>query len=119
MSKLQQLQARKERLEDELRHVEKQVYDLETSYLNDSSQYGNVLKGFEGFLAPSKTNSLKKSRNFKTEDRLFSLSSTSSPAAEELRNNQNDMKEGSKKDKGNFGGSKSGFGAGRPKRDAD
>eukprot|EP00959_Pyramimonas_sp_CCMP1952_P411250 8617600-Pyramimonas_sp.AAC.1 len=59
MSKIHQLQARKDRLEDELRHVEKQVYDLETSYLNDSSQYGNVLKGFEGFLAPSKTNRVR------------------------------------------------------------
>mmetsp|Transcript_38585 Transcript_38585/g.46677 ORF Transcript_38585/g.46677 Transcript_38585/m.46677 type:complete len:119 (+) Transcript_38585:72-428(+) len=83
-STLQQLQHRKERLEEELRHVEKQVYDLETSYLNDSSQYGNVLKGFEGFLAPSKNQSVKKTRNFKTEDRLFSLSSMTSPAAEEL-----------------------------------
>mmetsp|Transcript_31375 Transcript_31375/g.52695 ORF Transcript_31375/g.52695 Transcript_31375/m.52695 type:complete len:120 (+) Transcript_31375:289-648(+) len=119
MSKLQHLQARKERLEDELRHVEKQVYDLETSYLNDSSQHGNVLKGFEGFLAPTKTNSLKKSRNFKTEDRLFSLSSTSSPAAAELTS-QADMKEGSKHNKGHFGGIKSsGGGAGRPRREAD
>jgi hypothetical protein len=32
-----------------------QVYDLETSYLNDSNQNGNVLKGFEGYLAPTKT----------------------------------------------------------------
>ncbi|KAK3285654.1 hypothetical protein CYMTET_6743 [Cymbomonas tetramitiformis] len=87
-SQLQQLAQKKERLEDELRHVEKQVYDLETSYLNDSSQHGNVLKGFEGFLAPSKTNTMKKSRNFKTEDRLFSLSSLSSPAAEELNAGQ-------------------------------
>jgi hypothetical protein len=31
-----------------------QVYDLETSYLQDSSLVGNVLKGFEGFLASSK-----------------------------------------------------------------
>jgi len=33
----------------------RQVYDLETSYLNDSNQNGNVLKGFEGYLAPTKT----------------------------------------------------------------
>ena len=35
--------------------MEKQVYNLETSYLNDSSTHGNVLKGFLGFLGPAKT----------------------------------------------------------------
>ena len=52
---LEALAQRKARLEDELRDVEKQVYHLETSYLNDSSTHGNVLKGFEGFLGPAKT----------------------------------------------------------------
>lgn len=52
---LEALAQRKSRLEDELREVEKQVYNLETSYLNDSSTHGNVLKGFEGFLGPAKT----------------------------------------------------------------
>mmetsp|Transcript_15472 Transcript_15472/g.52855 ORF Transcript_15472/g.52855 Transcript_15472/m.52855 type:complete len:112 (+) Transcript_15472:155-490(+) len=81
---LQALQQRKDRLEEELRNVEKQVYDLETSYLNDSSQQGNVLRGFEGFLAAQKANALKRARNFKVEDRLFSLSSKSSQATDEL-----------------------------------
>ena len=31
-----------------------QLYDLETTYLHDSSQCGNVLKGFEGFLSSMK-----------------------------------------------------------------
>ena len=104
---------------------------METNYLNDSSTNGNVLKGFEGFLATHKATScapvprpaslasrtalahsaasppappplprarrsvhpsraaqffarLKRARNFKTEDRLFSLSSSTSPAVEEL-----------------------------------
>lgn len=57
---------------------------METSYLQDPSQCGNVLKGFEGFLSSSKnTTLLKRSRKFQPEDRLFSLSSTTSPAAEE------------------------------------
>ena len=80
-STLAALQQRKERLDEELKQVEKQVYDLETTYLNDSSQYGNVLKGFEGFLSQTKNTSQKKARNFKPEDRLFSLSSTSSHTA--------------------------------------
>ena len=112
---LEQLEQRKQKLDDELKEVEKQVYNLETSYLNDSSTHGNVLKGFEGFLTQHKATScaaplasgnaplhfslplieqilhsthskhprsrrLKRARNFKPEDRLFSLSSASSPA---------------------------------------
>ncbi|KAI8574412.1 hypothetical protein RHMOL_Rhmol01G0351600 [Rhododendron molle] len=85
------------KLHEELRNIEKQlstrsliahlnlqVYDMETSYLQDPSQCGNVLKGFEGFLSSSKsTTLLKRSRKFQPEDRLFSLSSVTSPAAEE------------------------------------
>ncbi|XAR61101.1 hypothetical protein NMG60_11034713 [Bertholletia excelsa] len=72
------------KLHEELRYIEKQVYEMETSYLQDTSQCGNVLKGFEGFLSSSKsTTLLKRSRKFQPEDRLFSLSSITSPAAEE------------------------------------
>ena len=35
-STLAALQQRKERLDEELKQVEKQVYDLETTYLNES-----------------------------------------------------------------------------------
>ncbi|KAL1826012.1 hypothetical protein DCAR_0314216 [Daucus carota subsp. sativus] len=78
------LLCKRARLHEELRVIEKQVYDMETSYLHDPSQCGNVLKGFEGFLSSSKsTNLLKRSRKFGPEDRLFSLSSITSPAAEE------------------------------------
>ncbi|KAG0491393.1 hypothetical protein HPP92_004791 [Vanilla planifolia] len=60
------------------------VYDLETSYLQESNQCGNVLKGFEGFLSSSKsTINLKRSRKFQPEDRIFSLSSATSPVVEE------------------------------------
>ncbi|ONH93298.1 hypothetical protein Pyn_26060 [Prunus yedoensis var. nudiflora] len=82
---LASLLSRRAKLQDELRGIEKQVYDLETSYLQDPTQCGNVLKGFEGFLSSSKnTNFLKRSRKFQPEDRMFSLSSVTSPAAEEL-----------------------------------
>eukprot|EP00850_Spirogloea_muscicola_P010698 SM000064S19720 [mRNA] locus=s64:162297:163660:+ [translate_table: standard] len=58
-----------------------QVYDLETSYLHDTSQCGNVLKGFDGFLSSTKNASnTKRPRKFQPEDRLFSLSSVTSPA---------------------------------------
>ncbi|WOL02927.1 hypothetical protein Cni_G11646 [Canna indica] len=78
------LLSKRDKLQDELRAIERQVYDLETSYLQDSNQNGSVLKGFEGFLSSSKsTANLKRSRKFQPEDRLFSLSSITSPAVEE------------------------------------
>ncbi|PIN00834.1 hypothetical protein CDL12_26666 [Handroanthus impetiginosus] len=82
---LSALICKRAKLHEELRNIEKQLYDMETSYLQDPSQCGNVLKGFEGFLSSSKsTTLLKRSRKFQPEDRLFSLSSVTSPAAEEI-----------------------------------
>ncbi|XP_023635628.1 disease resistance protein RML1A isoform X1 [Capsella rubella] len=46
---------KREKLRQELRSIEKQVYELETSYLQESSHIGNALKGFEGFLSSSKS----------------------------------------------------------------
>lgn len=81
---LSALHCKRAKLHEELRTIEKQVYDMETSYLQDPNQCGNVLKGFEGFLSSSKsTTLLKRSRKFGLEDRLFSLSSVTSPAADE------------------------------------
>nr|DAD36773.1 TPA_asm: hypothetical protein HUJ06_007414 [Nelumbo nucifera] len=88
---LASLMSKREKLQEELRNIEKQVYELETSYLHDSNQCGNVLKGFEGFLASSKsTTNLKRSRKFQAEDRLFSLSSVTSPAVEEHLSGRDD-----------------------------
>merc|ERR1712146_523606 len=78
MSTLNVMLAKKEKLEQDLRALEKNLYDLETTYFHDAGQ-GNVLKGFEGYLALNKHANVKRARTFKTEDRLFSLSSTSSP----------------------------------------
>ncbi|KAL5701935.1 hypothetical protein ACHQM5_027217 [Ranunculus cassubicifolius] len=87
------LVSKREKLQEELRNIEKQVYELETSYLQDSSQCGNVLKGFEGFLSSSKsTANLKRSRKFQPEDRLFSLSSVTSPAVEEHIDGRSDFR---------------------------
>ncbi|KAH1128903.1 hypothetical protein J1N35_000281 [Gossypium stocksii] len=80
------LLSRRAKLQEELGNIERQVYDMETSYLQDPGQCGNVLKGFEGFLSSSNKNTAlsKRSRKFQPEDRLFSLSSVASPAAEEI-----------------------------------
>ncbi|XP_019181341.1 PREDICTED: chromatin modification-related protein MEAF6-like [Ipomoea nil] len=76
---------KRQKLQEELRSVEKQVYELETTYLQETGTFGNALRGFEGFLSTSnRSSNLKRSRKFQLEDRLFSLSSVTSPAAEEL-----------------------------------
>ncbi|XP_045833005.1 uncharacterized protein LOC123924218 isoform X2 [Trifolium pratense] len=58
---LASLLSRRAKLHEELRNIEKQVYDMETSYLQDPGQCGNVLKGFEGFLSSTKNTALQKS----------------------------------------------------------
>ncbi|PPR99431.1 hypothetical protein GOBAR_AA21249 [Gossypium barbadense] len=50
------LLSRRAKLQEELGNIERQVYDMETSYLQDPGQCGNVLKGFEGFLSSSNKN---------------------------------------------------------------
>uniref|UniRef100_M1BG29 Chromatin modification-related protein MEAF6 n=1 Tax=Solanum tuberosum TaxID=4113 RepID=M1BG29_SOLTU len=39
---------KREKLQEELRNVEKQVYELETSYLQESGTFGNALKASKG-----------------------------------------------------------------------
>ncbi|GAB2265999.1 hypothetical protein Dimus_001029 [Dionaea muscipula] len=83
-AKLASLLTKRGKLQEELRNVEKQVFELETTYLQESNHFGNVLKGYDGFLSSSKsTTNLKRSRKFQPEDRLFSLSSITSPAVED------------------------------------
>ncbi|KAK6138876.1 hypothetical protein DH2020_027377 [Rehmannia glutinosa] len=90
---LSSLLNKREKLQNELRSVEKQVYELETSYLQETNTFGNAMKGFDGFLSSSKnTTNIKRSRKFQLEDRVFSLSSATSPAAEELRVGKEDGK---------------------------
>ncbi|XVE65837.1 hypothetical protein DITRI_Ditri08aG0031400 [Diplodiscus trichospermus] len=107
---------KREKLQDELRTIEKQVYELETNYLQDSSHFGHVLKGFEGFLSSSKnTANLKRTRRFQPEDRLFSLSSVTSPAAEELGVRQDDGRSDFGPGRFKFGGLAAN-GQGKPKK---
>uniref|UniRef100_K3YWF4 Chromatin modification-related protein MEAF6 n=1 Tax=Setaria italica TaxID=4555 RepID=K3YWF4_SETIT len=77
------LMSKRAKLQEELRSIERQVYDMETTYLQESNQFGSVLKGFESFLSSSKnTSNLKRSRKFQADERLFSLSSVTSPAVQ-------------------------------------
>ncbi|KAF7150235.1 hypothetical protein RHSIM_Rhsim02G0037300 [Rhododendron simsii] len=83
-TRLTSLVSKRQKLQEELHTIEKQVYELETSYLQESSHFGNAFKGFDGLLSASRnTTNLKKSRKLQPEDRIFSLSSVTSPVAEE------------------------------------
>ncbi|XVE81847.1 hypothetical protein DITRI_Ditri15bG0098800 [Diplodiscus trichospermus] len=77
------LMTKREKLQDELRNLEKQVYELETSYLQDSSYGGHVSKESEGASSKNTAN-LKRSRKLQPEDRFFSLSSLTSQAMGDL-----------------------------------
>ena len=81
---LNHLKQRRAKIEADEAEVERQVYDLETSYLTDHSLNGNLLRGFEAGLAQTKQQTQKKVKVFKTEDRLFSVSSSSSQVVQEL-----------------------------------
>ncbi|MEW5320493.1 MAG: hypothetical protein WDW38_011562 [Sanguina aurantia] len=96
-------------LDKEVTNIEKTVGDMEYQYLQlESSQMGTVLKGFEGFLS-SKDTMRKRSRNvFRTEDRLFSLSSKTSPVSREQEQANQEISESMAMPNNNFRGKVSG-----------
>uniref|UniRef100_A0A7R9YY72 Chromatin modification-related protein MEAF6 n=1 Tax=Chlamydomonas euryale TaxID=1486919 RepID=A0A7R9YY72_9CHLO len=70
-------------VEGELAKVERLIVDLEAQYIAaEHCQNGSVLRGFEGFLS-SKETLRKRARSSKAEERLFSLSSKTSPLMRE------------------------------------
>ena len=92
---------RKNALENALQQTEKKLYDIETAYLSNEhgGTNGSILKGFEVALSQNKTHAqvvggsaheTKKksgsnaSKNTKPEERLFSLSSKTSPVQAEV-----------------------------------
>ena len=78
MTKFGEKAKRRKELRNELGLIEKQIYDLETTYLEETKEFGNVFIGWNGYLATEKTKTKKGVNN---EERLFSLSSVTSPAS--------------------------------------
>lgn len=76
------LQGKKD-LEAKLRKVETQIYELETSYLEESWNFGNVVRGWDNVLKyrgdSENTTTHRPARKFRQSDRIFSSSSLSSP----------------------------------------
>ena len=55
-----------------------QIFDLETTYLEETKDFGNVFTGWDSYLSVDKVKIRKTVLN---EERLFSLSSVTSPAS--------------------------------------
>lgn len=72
-----QKKKRKE-LRQELALLEKQIFDLETTYLDETREFGNIFTGWKAYLSADK---VKSKKQITLEERLFSLSSISSPAS--------------------------------------
>jgi len=76
-NELKRLMEKKGTVEQKLLGLEKQIYALEGSYLQDTKNIGNILSGWDSYLGARGT-TIKKPLKFKESDRLFSLSSVSS-----------------------------------------
>lgn len=72
---------RRKELRKELSLIEKQIYDLETTYLDETREFGNVFSGWKPYLSIEKVKPRKAILN---EERLFSLSSVTSPASKRI-----------------------------------
>ncbi|KAK8803396.1 hypothetical protein WA158_001090 [Blastocystis sp. Blastoise] len=77
-SQMQQLLTQAKQVQDRLNTTEKNIYDLETKYLEDTFAQGNLSRGWEGFI-DNRSASLARRTAISREERIFSLSSVTSP----------------------------------------
>ncbi|GBF87972.1 hypothetical protein Rsub_00684 [Raphidocelis subcapitata] len=72
---LKHLQSKRTDVAEQLRDVERQIYDLETKYLEGCNPSANALRGYEGLMSQPVQQYKKPAGHVRPEDRLFSGSS--------------------------------------------
>jgi len=78
------------RLKKELEKLEEQIYKLETSYLQNTADVGNLVRGWADLLSSTSSMSpSQKKRKFTDEDRIFSYSSATAFKSQEKRARKN------------------------------
>merc|ERR1712166_905135 len=110
-SEIQRLLQQKRKLELDLWQTEKQIYDLETSYLETTAAVGNVLRGWEamlGYRSSATGANQNKKKGIRESERLFSRSSaTYEKSIDDIDHGRGPF--------GEYGDSAPGGGAGRHK----
>eukprot|EP00882_Tetradesmus_deserticola_P011096 GHRQ01011731.1.p4 GENE.GHRQ01011731.1~~GHRQ01011731.1.p4 ORF type:complete len:122 (+),score=49.38 GHRQ01011731.1:632-997(+) len=76
LTALQQLEDKRKRLFNQLKDVERQIFDLETKYLEGCNPHANALQGYEG-LHSQVGSKPSKAAPVDPADRIFSGSSSS------------------------------------------
>jgi chromatin modification-related protein EAF6 len=76
-----ELQEKKFAIEEQLAGIEKQLYDLEGTYLEETLEMGNILRGWDGYLGThNSSGAIRRINRFRESDRIFSASSVTSAA---------------------------------------
>lgn len=79
MSDLAAVLDRKAGLEEELIRTERQIFELEGEYLQETVKDGNILRGWDGYLGTqASSGAIRRINRFREADRMFSASSVTS-----------------------------------------